>query len=142
MTIYILVFVEPDGIRTDRKYMDMLCAMYGYQLEYIDKTGDMDQRSGNVRSTLDQAWADSKFSGYTWVYFDGTYGTINLHDYRHPRDNVVYVIGSDFDGYNRSLVELNGDILKLKTKNDSTDLHAAGVVAAIVNHRYYQLERI
>jgi tRNA(Leu) C34 or U34 (ribose-2'-O)-methylase TrmL len=56
-------------------------------------------RAKILRFTSYQEAVDSEhFAGMQWVWLDET-GNINLDEFEHPADNVVYVLGQEQNGF-------------------------------------------
>lgn len=140
MSVVFLIYVEelPYADMQNYPLIDQVMAMCGYQLRLIDRTG-MLPADPNVFDSLDEAWESSDFAGYRWVYLDAA-GSTYVDTYKHPKDNVVYVVGSDavspdsFEG--KKLKDLNGTVIKLRTASghESYRSHAVAVATAITRY--------
>lgn len=134
MIAFLFYYEDDTGIETSTTFIDQMVAMYGYTWYMIDRTGT--KKGTNVFTSLDQAIEDDRFKDNTWIYFDVNAKNY-LEDFTHPKDNVVYVIGSDTVGYDgKSISERNGESLKLKTVDLNRDYYATAVISYICSQRY------
>lgn len=132
--IAILFYFESNGT-TQLSYLDQIVAMFGYEWFFVDKSGE---KSGNRKfDSLAQAIADPRFNGHQFIYFD-----INATDFYEdstpPVKNVVYVIGSDVDGYKKTMAERNGISYKLKTKSLIREYYAEAVIPYVLAYRWHK----
>ena len=67
----------------DLPVADQIAAMFGYRLDFFDRYG-----------SFERAWA--AYESYQWVYLDAR--GIRMDEFAHPKENAVYVIGSDAEG--------------------------------------------
>jgi len=126
---------ESDQIMTvDEMATNRLFNLYGYEMFIIDRTGT---RSGSmIFHSLDEAIEDHRFKDHTWMYFDRFAGEYLV---THPKENVVYVIGSDLEGYGydkKSIEERNGKSYKLSLKNPMEIHHANPIMSYVMAHRW------
>ena len=137
MAINILFYYEDDtGVETNISFIDQMVAMFWYEWFFIDRTGT--KRGTRKFSSLDQAIADPRFAGCTWIYLDVN-ATKYLEDLVHPKDNVVYVIGSDTVGYDeKTIKQRNGKSYKLKTKDLNREYYAAAVIPYVMAQRWHK----
>jgi len=122
-----------------RVIADMICAMYDYDLLLVDKVGDLLGKSHMAWASVDDAMQDLRFKDYTWVFLDNRGGTW-LHEYQHPKDNIVYVFGGDQHGFDKPSSEYGGEVLRLKSEVQGMEHYALVTLSAVANHRYFQVE--
>ena len=140
MSVIFLFHHEDEDPYPLRLGLNMMCGMYGYHLMHIDCVGDMLAVSNEPYISLDAALFDPRFYEYTWVFLDHR-ATKTLDEFTHPVDDVVYVFGSDRNGFDRPTEELPGEIIKLKSWHHAEYQHfgfLCGLTVAI--HRFYQVD--
>jgi hypothetical protein len=55
------------------------------------------------------------YPDHTWVYLDSK-AEITLNEFEHPKDNVVYVVGDDHEGFRDEM--LRGPSIRIKSRHD------------------------
>lgn len=135
----VFLFSHEDGSSEPlRLAADMLCGMYGYYLMLIDNVGDLLPVSGEPFKDLDEALADPRFRGWTWVFFDPK-AEKGLESFEHPTDHVVYVFGHDVEGL--PILDVPGAALHLKSCNhDSYEHHALACLVSVAVQRFYSVD--
>lgn len=114
----------------------LLCNKYGYTLWRLDPKKQLPKSGDNFKS-LDEALEDPRFKGWNWVFFDEK-ASDSLDKFVHQNKiSTVYVFGSDTDGWDRSLDALPGTLVRIPPDGAHTQAFCA---AAVINHRYYQVD--
>lgn len=131
---------DDDGFSSMRIAAGHICMTYGYHLINIDLVGNLLEKSTEPYASLDEALVDPRFTGWTWVFFDPK-APKSLDTFTHPVDKVVYVFGSDNEGFGIPVEELPGETLHLKSDYAPTYEHFAITCLTIVAvHRFYQVD--
>lgn len=86
-------------------------------------------RVPKVYPSLTAALKCPSLAGMTWVWLDPNC-TAYLDEFDHPKDNVIYCIGSDISGFNGE--DSEGPRIKVR---DLGDIHAAIIVPFVVYDR-------
>lgn len=111
---------------------------FGLRPIYINRgliTGK--SKSVMVFDTLDDAIAEPRLSGMTWVWLDAD-GDVYLDEFEHPKNRVVYCIGSDYNGFDgRDVSELPGTHVRLRQKQE---MYSVMVAAMLCYDRAVYLE--
>ncbi len=136
MSVNVIFYRETTtAIENQHPFVDQFLGMFNYQGWVIDRERDWPDRT-RAFTSLDEAWAHPGFVGYQWVYFSSDAPTW-LDEYVHPIDNVVYVIGSDDDGYDgKPLRELRGAVLSIRGWEPGRNYYAATCVPIICYDRW------
>jgi len=97
---YILFYEEAGKLSGkyphNRVQVDQWCAMVGLEHLIIDKSKNMRKTNGNVFYSIEEAIA--AFPDYEFVFMD-RYAKTKHTEFIHPKDNVIYCVGSDDDGF-------------------------------------------
>lgn len=123
--ICFLYHIEPSsGIPIDRSLADQILGyMFGFQQVIIDPTGNTRPSAIGfplVLKTIDEARGHPELSKLKWVYFHA-HAKKTLQEYEHPKDNVIYCVGSDWTGLGHDFEELDGDILRVAAPDPDSD---------------------
>jgi len=113
----------------------LLCAKYGYTLMRIDLLGSL-PIGGMVFKNLDEALEDPRFKGWTWIFFEQGSSDL-LSGLAHQPDKVIYVYGSDTDGWDRSSEALPGALIHIAPNESHTQAFCSETT---IQHRYYQVD--
>ena len=131
MAAYLLYFRETSRVEATASYMKRFAWLHDMDVVVIDRKGDM-PGSAKRFATIADAIADPDLSELTWIFLDAC-GETYLDEYEHPADDVVYCIGSDFDGFDGTPHdELPGTLLKLRQVPEHTGEWFASIVAPLV----------
>lgn len=121
--------------------MKRMAFYHGMETIVIDRKGDM---SGSVPRfpTIDDALADPRFKNLVWVWLSLEKSDKYLDEYIHPEDDVIYCIGSDFDGFDgKNVSKLTGPKLKLRQISKKTgEWYATTVVPLVAYDRFLYLQ--
>lgn len=107
---------------------------YGMHYVVIDREGRWLDKSKHpwVYPTVDEALADSDHADDTWVWLHAEADDY-LDEYEHPEENVIYCVGSNYDGFDgKDINELPGVKLKLRQPPRHVGEWFAGMVTALV----------
>ena len=140
MTAYLLYYRETSRVESTHAYMKRFATMHGMETVVIDRKGDM---PGSVKRFPDikAAMAAPDLAGHEWVFLDAK-GDVHLDKYPHPVDDVVYCIGSDFDGFDGlDVKELPGVKVKIRQlPNRKGEWYASIVAPIVVCYRYMYMQ--
>jgi|GEM_PF-4630600 len=138
--VYFLYYKEDVVFGGTFSWIDKWCAMYGLRPIVIDKErGKPDgTKNGFTYSSLDEAVKNKKYKDHKWVWLDSE-GDKILDEYDHPKNNVIYCVGSDYNGFGRNNGKLKGDIVKIRQFKD-INRFAATVVPMVIYDRFLYLE--
>ena len=124
-------------------YTTKFVSTYGMHYVVIDREGRWLDKSKHpwVYATVDEAVVDSDHSGDTWVWLHPD-ATDYLDEYEHPEENVIYCVGSDYDGFDgKNISELSGVKLKIRQPPNQEGEWFAGMIVALVCYdRFLYLE--
>ena len=136
MTVYLLFHPQDFG-RNPMTYThgDFWCSLFRIH-PYIIESGNASvpsKRSGVARAnSLAEAIDDPLFIGYTWVWLDHRADQY-LHEYQHPIDNVVYVLGHDVSGFGD--VPTIGDHVQVSF-GSTNEVHASLILPLLCYDRH------
>jgi len=140
MAAYLLYYRETSRVESTNAYMKRMAFYHGMETIVIDRKGDM---PGSVPRfpTIDEALADARFKDHTWVWLALTDGANYLDEYKHPADEVIYCVGSDFDGFDgKDPSKLPGPKLKLRQIHKRIgEWYATTVVPLVAYDRFLYL---
>ena len=121
--------------------MKRMAFYHGMSTIVIDRKGDM---PGSVPRfpTIDDAMEDPRFKDLTWIWLSLEDSAEYLDEHKHPEDNVIYCIGSDFDGFDgKDPATLSGPKLKLRQiLKEKGEWYATTVVPLVVYDRFLYLQ--
>jgi hypothetical protein len=141
MTAYLLYYRETSRVESTNAYMKRMAFYHGMETIVIDRKGDM---PGSVPRfpTIDEAMKDPRFKDLTWVWLILENSDEYLDEYEHPQDNVIYCIGSDFDGFDgKPISELPGPKLKLRQiPKEEGEWYATTVIPLVAYDRFLYLQ--
>lgn len=126
------LFYKEDGGREG--FTTKFIGTYGMHYVVIDRQGRWLAKSKHpwVYPTVDAAIADPDHAGDTWVWLHAD-ADMYLDEFEHPAENVIYCVGSDYDGFDgKSISELPGVKLKLRQPASHIGEWFAGMVTSIV----------
>lgn len=107
--------------------LDHYCAMFGAKWAAVHP-GGYQNYAGENYPTYEDAY--QAYPNHTWVYLDPN-ADVALHEFEHPEDDVVYVVGRDIEGF--SGVELHGQKVRLDTKKKGEMFSVACLIAVACN---------
>jgi hypothetical protein len=82
----------------------------------------------------DLAAALEAYPDHMWVYLDPK-GNITLNEFEHPKDNVVYVVGHDHEGFRGA--ELHGTSVRIENAhNDGRESFAIACLIMVICNRW------
>lgn len=107
--------------------LDHFCTMFGAKWAAVHPGGYQNYAGENYPTYEDafQAYPD-----YAWIYLDPN-SDVSLQDLEHPKDNVVYVVGRDIEGFKD--VELHGPRVRLDTYSKGEMFSVACLIAVACN---------
>lgn len=95
--------------------LDHFCALYGGEWVCIHPGGYKTHCGTNYP---DLSAAYKAYPNHTWIYLDPK-GEIALSEFEHPKDNIVYVVGDDHEGFKGE--EFKGPSVRIENAhNDQT----------------------
>jgi hypothetical protein len=141
MTAYLLYYRETSRVESTNAYMKRMAFYHGMETIVIDRKGDM---PGSVPRfpTIDEAMADPRFKDLTWVWLSLEDSDEYLDEYVHPSDDVIYCIGSDFDGFDgKDVTTLPGPKLRLRQiEKETCEWYATTVIPLVAYDRFLYLQ--
>lgn len=148
MAVYFLYHIDPwSGIPINRSLADqILGGMFEYRQVIIDQTGEMKSSVMGyplVLKSLEEAKAHPDLANLKWVYFHAQ-AKKTLQEYKHPKDNVIYCIGSDSIGLGGGPEDFDGDVLRVAAPDPDHDdgkreFHAASILPLVAYDRALKL---
>lgn len=140
MTAYLLYYRETSRVESTNSYMKRVARYHGMETIVIDRKGDM---PGSVPrfSTIDAALADPRFKNLVWVWLALEKSDGYLDEYVHPEDDVIYCIGSDFDGFDgKDPSKLPGPKLKVRQiRKEIGEWYATTIIPLVAYDRFLYL---
>lgn len=138
--VYLLFYDEVTNFDKSYAWMDKWQAVYGMQPVTIKREGTLSKSLKSFR-TIKEAVNDPDLSKLKWVWMCPGVDAEYLDEFDHPEDNVVYCIGSDYDGFdNLPVDELPGVKIKLRQPVGHTgEWFAAMVIPLVVYDRFLKL---
>lgn len=120
----------------------ILGGMFGFLQVIIDPSGEMQSSVMGyplVLKSLEEAKAHPDLAKLKWIYFHA-HAKKTLQEYEHPKDNVIYCIGSDTTGLGGSPEDLGSDVLRVATPDPDRDdgkreFHAASILPLVAYDR-------
>ena len=144
MAVYFLYHIEAwSGIPINRSWADqILGGMFGFRQVIIDQSGEMTSSIMGyplVLKSLDEAMVHPDLAKLHWVYFHAQ-AKKTLQEYKHPKDNVIYCIGSDTTGLGGGPEDFDGDVLRVAAPDPDHDdgmreFHAASILPLVAYDR-------
>jgi hypothetical protein len=141
MAAYLLYYRETSRVESTNSYMKRMAFYHGMKTIVIDRKGDM---PGSVPRfpTINEAMADPRFKDLTWVWLSLEDSDGFLDEYKHPEENVIYCIGSDFDGFDgKDPSKLPGEKLRLRQiEKEEGEWYATTVIPLVAYDRFLYLQ--
>lgn len=134
--VYMLWYKGKSGFQSVHSWIDKLCGTYNFYPIVIDQENA--GKNDFTYASLDDVLKDKKYKDYKWVWLDSK-GDQILDEYEHPKENVIYCIGSDFDGFGRDISKLKGDKVRIR-QDKKEDWFAAIIVPLVIYDRYLYLK--
>jgi hypothetical protein len=111
--------------------LDHFCTLYGGEWVCIHPGG---YKTYCGITFLNLAAAYEAYPEHTWVYLDPK-GEITLNEFEHPKDNVVYVVGDDHEGFKGEM--LDGQKVRIESKhNDGRESFAIACLIMVICNRW------
>jgi hypothetical protein len=111
--------------------LDHFCSLYGGQWECIHPGGYKTHCSTNH---LNLQAAYEAHPDHLWVHLDSK-GEVNLREFQHPVDNVVYVVGHDYEGFRGE--DLIGPVVRIENaRNDERESFAVACLIMVICNRW------
>jgi hypothetical protein len=112
--VYFLYFVEGHpGLPVQRPFADQIAGyMFGFRQVIIDPNKAFHEEVRHfplVLRSFEQAREHPLLRDLTWVFLD-PYGTVELKDFKHPTEDVIYCFGSDWNGFGEDVVPLGATV--------------------------------
>lgn len=115
------LFYKEETQHSEFPWMDKWLNFFGVIPIVIDREGPYSKKNPTdyfLYKTLQEAIDDTAHKNDLWVWLDRD-GNDFLDEFEHPKDNVVYCIGSDFDGFQE--IEFFGKVLKIRPPTEAAD---------------------
>lgn len=121
---------------------EILGGMFEFKQVIIDASGEMKSSVMGyplVLRSLEEAKAHPDLANLKWVYFHAQ-AKKTLQEYKHPKDNVIYCIGSDTTGLSGGPEDFDGDVLRVAAPDPDNDdgnreFHAASILPLVAYDR-------
>lgn len=94
--VYLMYFRENSNFSDAHPWIDKILALFGMKPIVICPELAGVSKDVPYFSTVQEAY--EAFSDYTWIWLDVS-GDKYLDQIPHPKDNVVYAVGSDYTGF-------------------------------------------
>lgn len=137
--VYVLFFREQQAsFDFQPNWMNKLSAMYGLGNIVINLKDDWPNPSEPRTyrfKTLTEARFHPELKNLRWVWMVPGVEE-NLSTFEHPKDNVVYAIGSDFDGFGDFPIPESDQLLAL---DETDEIRASICVHHVVYNRYLRM---
>ena len=106
--------------------LDHFCALYGGEWASIHPGGYKTHCGVNYQS-LPVAY--EAYPDHTWVYLDSKSET-TLDEFEHPKDNVVYVVGDDHEGFKGE--EFKGPSVRIENRHNDNERESFPIACLIM----------
>ena len=106
--------------------LDHFCTIYGGGWAAIHPGDYQTHCPENYPSLSD---AHLVYPNHTWVYLDPK-GEQTLDEFQHPKDDVVYVVGHDFEGFRG--VKFNGPSVRIENAHNDPDRESFAIACLIM----------
>jgi len=121
-------------------YTDMIRWIRYFDAEpvVIDEMDQFYGKEGTTPAALDLDEALAAYPDHQWVFLHPDADTF-LDEFEHPDGQVMYAIGSDFDGFGRPVGDLPG--VKVKLRNPDEILAKLVVPVVLYDRHLHKLGR-
>lgn len=114
--------------------LDHFCTLYNGEWACIHP-GGYKTLCGTNYPNLSAAY--QAYPNHTWVYLDPK-GEVTLHEFQHPIDNVVYVVGDDHEGFKGE--KFRGTGVRIESNhNDGRETFAIACLIMVICDRWSRL---